>query len=90
MAEGIAAVATARRQRRVSSRACSPVVKWVGGKSKLLPDLLARMPRTYNRYHEPFLGGGALFFETRPAAAILTDANAELIGCYQAIVRHVN
>jgi len=68
----------------------APVVKWAGGKSRLLPELTARMPRSYKRYHEPFLGGGALFFETQPAAAVLSDANEELIGCYRAVRRHVN
>ena len=42
-----------------------PFVKWVGGKRSLLPELLARMPTAFNNYHEPFLGGGALFFALR-------------------------
>ena len=39
----------------------SPVVKWVGGKTKLLHELLARMPAQWGRYYEPFAGGAALF-----------------------------
>jgi DNA adenine methylase len=39
-----------------------PLLKWPGGKSKLLKELLARVPNEFNVYHEPFLGGGALFF----------------------------
>src|SRR3569623_2095231 len=39
----------------------TPVVKWVGGKTKLLPELLARMPKTFGRYYEPFIGGAATF-----------------------------
>jgi DNA adenine methylase len=62
-----------------------PIVKWVGGKSKLLPELLARIPGSYRRYFEPFVGGGALFFRLGPAAAMLTDSNAELIHCYQTV-----
>ena len=39
-----------------------PFLKWVGGKRSILPELLSRMPKEYGTYHEPFLGGGALFF----------------------------
>jgi len=42
-----------------------PFVKWVGGKRRLLPQLLARLPAAFKNYHEPFLGGGALFFALR-------------------------
>ena len=34
-----------------------PIIKWVGGKSQLLNDLLDRMPQDYNDYFEPFIGG---------------------------------
>jgi DNA adenine methylase len=39
-----------------------PFVKWVGGKRRLVPELLRQAPRSFGRYHEPFVGGGALFF----------------------------
>lgn len=39
-----------------------PFVKWVGGKRSLLPELLSRVPKHFNNYYEPFVGGGALFF----------------------------
>jgi len=54
---------------QVQEVVASPIVKWVGGKTKLLPELLARMPEQFNRYYEPFIGGGALFFRLAPAAA---------------------
>src|SRR5215475_9968336 len=41
----------------------SPIVKWVGGKTKLLDELTARAPKPFRRYFEPFLGGGALFLD---------------------------
>ncbi len=63
----------------------SPVVKWVGGKSKLLPELLARMPERINRYYEPFVGGAALVFRTAPRNAVLNDSNADLIALYTAL-----
>src|SRR5258706_5278973 len=60
----------------------SPVVKWVGGKTKLLPELLERMPERFGRYYEPFAGGAALFFRTAPHHAVLADSNADLINLY--------
>ncbi len=63
----------------------APVVKWVGGKTKLLHELVTRAPRTYKRYFEPFVGGGALFFRLAPSAAVLSDSNGELIAFYKAV-----
>lgn len=66
-----------------------PIVKWVGGKGKLLRELVRRAPTSFRRYHEPFVGGGAFFFELAPRAAVLSDVNAELIGCYRAVQNDV-
>lgn len=62
-----------------------PFLKWVGGKSQLLPNLAKRCPKVFNKYFEPFVGGGALFFHLQPENAVLSDINAELINTYQAI-----
>lgn len=62
-----------------------PFIKWVGGKRQLLPELLQRVPGSYGRYFEPFVGGGALFFEMQPRAAALTDVNARLIRTYRGV-----
>jgi DNA adenine methylase len=70
-------------------RAAGPIVKWVGGKGKLLPELARRAPTTFHRYFEPFVGGGALFFHLAPRAAVLSDTNAELVGCYRAVQSNV-
>ncbi len=67
----------------------SPVIKWVGGKSKLLPDLLSRMPERFGRYYEPFAGGAALFFRVAPERALLADYNADLINLYTVIASDV-
>ena len=59
-----------------------PLVKWVGGKRQLMPELLKNMPISFKRYFEPFIGGGALFFELQPYNAYISDMNEELINLY--------
>ncbi|MCE9574012.1 MAG: DNA adenine methylase [Deltaproteobacteria bacterium] len=70
--------------------AATPVVKWVGGKTRLLPELRARMPERIGRYYEPFAGGAALFFATQPGHAVLSDFNRDLIGTYRAVATDVD
>ena len=68
-----------------------PLLKWAGGKRQLLPHLRRFYPRSFNRYIEPFVGSGAVFFDLhasgrlRDHEAVLIDSNADLIGCYQAV-----
>jgi DNA adenine methylase len=68
-----------------------PIVKWAGGKTKLLSELVLRLPTHIKTYAEPFAGGAALFFalasdETRSFDhAILADRNEELVACYRAV-----
>lgn len=64
---------------------CYPVIKWVGGKRQLLDQIKDRMPAHYNRYFEPFFGGGALFFHLAPETAIINDFNSQLINMYSQI-----
>lgn len=67
-----------------------PFVKWAGGKGQLLEELLRRVPGSFNRYYEPFVGGGALFFALRPREAILADKNEELMNAYLVVRDHVD
>ena len=62
-----------------------PFVKWVGGKRSILPDLIKRLPDDFDAYHEPFLGGGALYFAIQPKEAYLSDINFHLVITYQAV-----
>lgn len=68
-----------------------PFLKWAGGKSQLLPELVTRSPHRIDTYYEPFLGGGALFFALRedperaPKRAVLNDLNHELITTYEVV-----
>jgi DNA adenine methylase len=62
-----------------------PFLKWAGGKRQLLPVLRSLADRQHTRYFEPFLGGGAFFFDLRPQSAVLNDLNRELITCYEVV-----
>ena len=65
-----------------------PFLKWAGGKRWLFnSDFVAQLP-AFERYIEPFLGGGAGFFSLKPKRAILADVNPELINLYQQIRAH--
>ncbi len=62
-----------------------PLLKWAGGKTQLLSELLPKAPKKYGRYIEPFFGGGALFFALNPERAIVADSNPELINLYRMV-----
>ena len=68
-----------------NKRHVTPILKWAGGKTQLLPVLLDKVPVRFDSYIEPFLGGGALFFALRPANAIISDSNPELINLYRQV-----
>ncbi len=62
-----------------------PPIKWAGGKGQLLFQLAPLFPEAFDVYHEPFLGGGAVFFHLKPARAVLMDNNRELMGFYRVV-----
>ena len=59
-----------------------PIIKWVGGKAGNWQAIKEMLPLTYNRYYEPFLGGGAVLLELNPKEAYVNDINSELINMY--------
>ncbi|WP_297570599.1 DNA adenine methylase [Helicobacter sp. UBA3407] len=71
-----------------------PFIKWAGGKRALVDSIIASMPRNFNAYFEPFVGGGALFFALKnqgfleSKAIYLSDKNTELINTYQVIQKN--
>jgi DNA adenine methylase len=67
-----------------------PFLKWAGGKTQLLKQLAAYLPGHFNRYYEPFLGGGALFLRLQPQAAVLNDSNPALIAAYRHVQSHLD
>lgn len=62
-----------------------PVLKWAGGKMQIINQLMERSPKKFNKYIEPFFGGGALFFHLNPTKAIIADSNPELTNLYQCL-----
>ena len=62
-----------------------PFVKWAGGKRQILDKLIKYVPEDFNTYYEPFVGGGALFFELSPKNAVINDSNEELINVFRCI-----
>lgn len=68
-----------------------PLLKWAGGKRQLLPALRRFFPAQFNRYWEPFLGSGAVFFDLQGRGRLdahgvtLADTNPDLIACYTTV-----
>lgn len=60
-----------------------PLIKWAGGKANEIKHIEQLIPKNYERYFEPFFGGGAVFFDLEPSKAIINDISKELILFYQ-------
>jgi len=79
------------RANTIYTKQYQPFIKWVGGKRGLLAQLLQKFPKKFENYHEPFLGGGALFFELYSRGLLegkkvyLSDINSELINAYSVV-----
>jgi len=71
-----------------------PIMKWVGGKRELLPELRKNIPSSFdketNTYYEPFIGGGALLFDILPHYGVINDSNEELINLYTVVKNDVD
>ena len=84
-----------QRRKPAKPLAVRPFLKWAGGKRQLLPQLRRFVPPAFSRYFEPFLGSGAVFLDLLASghpgsrAAVLSDTNADLIGCYAAVANRV-
>lgn len=63
----------------------APFLKWAGGKRQLLNQIKERMPKEYNDYYEPFIGGGAVLFKLQPEKATINDINISLINVYRQV-----
>lgn len=67
-----------------------PFLKWVGGKARLVQSLLPHVPKSYNTYREPFVGGGALLFALSPKKAAISDSSIRLCRAYIGVRDHVD
>jgi DNA adenine methylase len=76
--------------KRPKELAARPLLKWAGGKTQLLAEIIPKMPKKYGRYIEPFFGGGALFFAVKPAGGIIADSNPELMNLYRMVANDVD
>ena len=75
--------------KKIVSAQAKPILKWAGGKTQMLGDLLPKVPTSFGRYIEPFFGGGAMFFALQPENAVIADSNPELINMYREVADHV-
>ena len=66
-----------------------PFLKWAGGKRQLISQMDQYFPKKFNKYIEPFIGGGAIFFYLLPENAILVDINKDLINSYNVVKNDV-
>ncbi|MFP3951912.1 MAG: DNA adenine methylase [Candidatus Bathyarchaeia archaeon] len=64
-----------------------PILKWAGGKRSLLSEITSLFPSDYKerKYHEPFIGGGAVFFEIKPESGSINDINSRLMNFYKVV-----
>jgi len=62
-----------------------PLLKWAGGKTQLLSEILPKIPNKYGKFIEPFFGGGAVFFAVQPEGGMIAESNPELVNLYQSV-----
>ena len=78
-----------KKNGNLTSEIPHPFLKWAGGKRQLISQISKYFPRNFNKYIEPFIGGGAVLFYLRPNFSIIMDINKELINCYKVIKNNV-
>lgn len=74
-----------RTNKNIKAVKPQPFLKWAGGKTQLMHELLKRIPKKYSAYFEPFIGGGALFFALAPKQSAIADINGDLVNSYEAV-----
>lgn len=72
-------------QAEANFKPARPFIKWVGGKQAIVDTLIRFFPPSFEKYYEPFLGGGSVFFSLSPNFSVLADENKWLIDTYIAL-----
>lgn len=67
-----------------------PFLKWAGGKTQMISDLVKYKPTNFKKYIEPFIGGGALYFSLNHPKSIISDLNEELVITYKQVKENIN
>lgn len=75
----------AEQEEYIKSGDLRPFVKWAGGKTQILDELMQRIPNEFNNYFEPFVGGGAFFLKLEHPRSVINDINSELMTAYSVI-----
>jgi len=75
---------------KIREMSLEPILKWAGGKRSLISEIMALFPPDYRarRYHEPFFGGGAVFFKIMPKSGTINDINNRLMNFYTVVRDH--
>ncbi len=76
------------RAKKTMSTLPRPFLRWPGSKRRVLSEIIPFLPAQFNRYYEPFLGGGSLFFLLQPSLASLGDTCDPLISCFRTVGDH--
>lgn len=59
-----------------------PMFKWAGSKHSEIPSFCNYFPDKFDKYIEPFVGGGSVFFHINKEGSVICDNNVELINFY--------
>ena len=78
-----------KKKRNLKGEIPHPFLKWAGGKRQLISQMYKYFPKNFNKYLEPFVGGGAVLFYLKPKFSTIIDINKELINCYKVIKNNV-
>ena len=62
-----------------------PMIKWTTGNTNLISEIKKYLPKYYNTYYEPFIGGGSVLFSIIPQRAVINDINPELMNLYECV-----
>jgi len=69
----------------INNKSLLPLIKWSGGKKDEIKKFIDYIPKTYDTYLEPFIGGGAVYFHINPQKAVINDVHTELVDFYKSI-----